>query len=226
MAEGIEKLLSRLVDSIPVLLIILGAAFLLLGLAGGVTYNQWFPILEHEARVAAGLVGIVLLALGVSRIRDDLPKAEEYGIKIYRPSEGEKVGIVDVRGTIGKQPPQGYTLRVFRIYPANSFIDIREARIIDGEWVARECDIGGKAGDKRELGVFLVGPNGEALLEYYAKATDRRKSLLEQLLKARLKANIYLPPIEKRTLDMIECARVQVERKVGGGRRPGSSTTR
>jgi hypothetical protein len=45
MSEGIkEEIVSKLIDSVPALLALHGVVLILLGLAGGVSYNQWFPI--------------------------------------------------------------------------------------------------------------------------------------------------------------------------------------
>jgi len=218
MAEGKEELLSKLIDSVPVLLIVLGAVLLALGLAGGVTYNQWFPISEIGARIAAGVAGIAVFLLGVSRSKAQvvLPKAKKYGIKIDHPRDSDVVDVVDVRGSIGKPLPEGYTLKIFRIYPGpDSYIPIADARVHveTGKWEAERCDIGGKAGDKRSIGVYLVGPNGTALLHYYEIARRVHRSTMDELRKATGDEGSYLPPIEKRTPDMIECHRVSVLRK-------------
>jgi len=221
MAEGKEEFLSKLIDSVPVLLIILGAALLALGLAGGVTYSQWFPIPEMGARIGAGVAGIVVFALGVSHAKTHvflpqakIPQAEKYGIKIDYPTEGI-VDIVAVGGSLSKPLPEGFTLKVFRIYPTSpeSYIPIADARMLEGgKWRAERCDIGGRRGDERSIGVYLVGPNGAALIDYYTLARRLRRST-DEVLKAIGKEGSYLPPIEKRTLDMIECGRVPLERK-------------
>ncbi len=218
MAEGKEELLSKLIDSTPVLLIVLGVALLSLGLAGGITYNQWFPISETGARVVAGLFGIASFLLGAyrSKAHVPLPQAKKYGIKIDYPRDGDPVDIVDVRGSIGKPLPEGYTLKVFRIYPGpDSYIPVADARVDaeSGKWEAERCDIGGRAGDKRSIGVYLVGANGTALLDYYNIARHVHRSTMDDLRKATGHEGSYLPPIEKRTPDMIECHRVSVLRK-------------
>jgi hypothetical protein len=217
MAEGKEELLSKLLDSVPVLLIILGVLLFSLGLSGGITYKQWFTIPETEPRLAAALAGIVVFGLGVARSRVQVvTSARKYGIKIDHPRDGDAVDIVDVRGSISKPLPGGYTLKVFRIYPGtNSYVPLGDARIDieSGRWEAERCDIGGRPGDKRSIAAYLVGPNGAILLDYYAMAKRAHRSVMDDLLKATGKEGAYLPSIEKRTLDMIECNRVSVLRK-------------
>ena len=80
-------------------------------------------------------------------------------------------------------------------------------------WQAEQCYIGGKAGDKRYIGVYLVGPGGTALLDYYTKASREHKKLMKQLQDLTDEEAKYLPLIEKYTPDMVECARVGVTRK-------------
>jgi hypothetical protein len=160
MAEGIkEEIVSKLIDSVPALLTLLGVVLILLGLAGGVSYNQWFPISELEARVAAVVAGTILIGLGFFSWRTHVivPKARSYGIDIDQPKDGDRVDIVDVRGRIRNPLPEGYTLRVLRIYPGSeSFVPIGEARVEIGKgaWEAERCNIGGRTGDRRST-VFL-----------------------------------------------------------------------
>jgi hypothetical protein len=42
---------KKVTESVPLLLILLGCVFVLLGLSGGVTYQQWLPIQDVAARV-------------------------------------------------------------------------------------------------------------------------------------------------------------------------------
>ncbi|MGH8487312.1 MAG: hypothetical protein ACREXS_00155 [Gammaproteobacteria bacterium] len=135
MAEG-KEFLSKLIDSPPGLLIILGAALLALGLAGGVTYSQWFPIPEIGARIGAGVAGIVVFALGVSRAKTHvfLPKAKKYGIKIDYPTDGDVVDIVDVSGSLSKPLPEGFTPESTRVQIATSRLRTREcSRAANGQ---------------------------------------------------------------------------------------------
>jgi hypothetical protein len=159
MAEGVKDIVSKLIDSVPSLLIVLGVLLLVLGLSGGITYNQWLPIPDLTARIASIAVGAIILGLGVSfgwvaKTRTPALLAKNFGIEIEHPRNGDVVGTVDVRGTLKKAPPDGYTLKIFRIYPGSgSFLSVGDAKVKseDGTWEAEQCDIGGKTGDRRAL---------------------------------------------------------------------------
>ena len=56
---------SKLLDSVPTLLIVLGVALLLLGLAAGITYKGWFPIQEPSARMTAVAAGVLMAGVGI-----------------------------------------------------------------------------------------------------------------------------------------------------------------
>ncbi len=228
MEEGNKvKLFSKLIDRIPVLLILLGVILFALGLAGGVTFNSWFPISDLWARIVAAVAGVFIFGLGISswrtqgnsRTHGDVPKAQNYGIKIVYPKAGGEVSIVDVSGTIKKAPPEGYTLKIFKIFPrSESYAEIGSGRIaIDqGTWEAKQCNIGGKAkpGDERFIGAFLVGPGGAVLLDYHTQAAREHKAQINQLRDSTDKKDYYLPLLEERTPDMVECDRVLVRREM------------
>lgn len=218
MAEGSkEELLAKLIDSVPVLLILLGVAVLVLGLAGGVTYNNWLPIVDQPGRIGAVVVGAGILGLGFFgwRTRVIVPKAKDFGITIDHPKDGDLVGIVNVRGRIKKAIPDGYTLQVFRCYAGkHSYVPIGKGDIEPekGTWNASQCDVGGRPGDTRIIRAYLVGPNGAAVLDYWFKAKNVHKRVREQLRDLTGKEPDYLPPIDMHTTDMIPCARVEVRR--------------
>jgi hypothetical protein len=208
-----QEIISRLIDSVPTLLIVLGVVVNILGLAGGVTYHQWLPINETAWRIGTVVVGMALLALGFFQSRKDftVPQARKYGINIQHPAEGERVGVVDVKGTIKKALPDGYALKILRIYPGtDNFIPVGEARvdIEKGIWKAENCDIGGVPGDRRSIGAYLIGPGGAILLDYFVKASRVHNKLRDEVGKK----GEFLPLLEKRTPDMVECDRISVWR--------------
>jgi hypothetical protein len=114
--------------------------------------------------------GVVLGAWRSGRHATPPIKPEDFGITIVSPQRGDVVDTVDVRGTLQKSIPAGYTLRVLRMYPDNNrlFYPLREAIIApDGRtWEALSCDIGGNPGDNRALAACLCGPGAEALFAY------------------------------------------------------------
>lgn len=212
-----EQIVAKLVESLPALLIVLGGFLIVLGVAGGITYGGWLPIAGVGWRVGAVGVGLLIIGLGFYPRREPpTPHGSSFGIKIEYPQPGDRVDVLDVRGTLKKAPPAGYALKIFRVYPgSDSFVPIGGGRmsVTAGTWEAYQCDIGGKPGDRRFVAAYLVGPSGMALLDYHAKAVAVHRTTLEQLKNVQGAQEAHLPPIERRTQDMIECHRVQVIRK-------------
>ena len=85
MADDWKTSLAKgLINSIPALLILLGAVFVLVGVAGGAEYHD-FPPLDTASRLAAGAFGSVLLGLGYRRKTfDTLGEPDSYGVRINR----------------------------------------------------------------------------------------------------------------------------------------------
>jgi len=218
MAEDTKtEIASKLLDSVPTLVVILGAILLILGLAGGVTYNDWLPLSERYARILAGLVGVVLIGIGIyqsSRSSTNIPKPRKYGIKITSPAEGDHVDQLTVRGLIKKELPTGYVLKVLRFYPNNGYVPLVDAVVsIDkGTWEASGCSTGGNPGDTRYFTAHLVGPGGIELLSYYRTASNKHNAMRDRLMKLTKTNEEYLPLITGQTPDMVECARVRVYR--------------
>jgi len=139
-----------------------------------------------------------------------------HDIKITEPSEpGRKGSAIDLHGTFKKAPPEGYTLQIFRVYPNARFTPLRQARIDPKrrKWDALSCDPGGKTGDKRELAVYMVGPGGKVLIDYYSRASQVFYQVRERLIKISSSEDVaWLPAMEIGTPDMVECDRILVEK--------------
>jgi hypothetical protein len=223
MAEEIKKTIAeKLLDSFPTLLTVVGVALIVLGMTSGVTYNGWLPIPDMGGRVAAAVLGFVIASAGAGfywyqpkRLSQIYPS--RYGIKITLPRENDEVNIVDVRGTIKQALPENYTLRLCRIYPGSVKMTPIGKATIDlsaGEWVADNCNVGGKSGDKRSIAAFIVGPSGAALIEYHDNAGKiHRKTMLELEQLTKKQRDDWLPAIPVDTPDMFECYRVPVRVK-------------
>lgn len=224
MAEDIKRTIAeKLLDSFPTLVTVVGVALIVLGLTGGVTYNTWLPIPDMAGRVAASILGFVIASAGAgfyfwsqSRKPSRIDPSR-YGIKITLPREGDEVNTVDVRGTIKQALPENHTLRIFRIYPGSRNMTPIGKAIIDlsaGDWIADDCNAGGKSGDRRSIAALVVGPSGAALIEYYQNAASVHRNTmreLEQLTKKQ--RDDWLPPIPVDTPDMVECHRVGIKVK-------------
>lgn len=108
-----------------------------------------------------------------------------------------------------------YTLMVFRVYSDNRVAPTGGAgRVEKGTWVVRECNMGSSArkGQLRDFGVYLVGPNGNALLDYYKDASRVHRVAMDKLANAGIEAE-YLPAIQNPTQDMIVCCNLSLRKK-------------
>ena len=216
MSEGTwPSVLLRLVDRVPLVLLVLGTALLVLGLTSGITYNNWLPMPEPTARIASGVIGLALLAIGSFwslRAASALIVAGDYGIRITYPRAGDEVETVDVQGTITRDLAAGYCLRVFRVYPDHGLVPLTMAKIdmATKSWVANRCHIGGRKGEMRAFAAYIVGESGEALVAFHDVAVNIHSETMEQARAAKGAVPKYLPPIAKRTKDMFECAEVRV----------------
>lgn len=209
---------KKVTESVPLLLILVGCVFVLLGLSGGIAYQQWLPIQDVAARVISGALGSGLIMFGVVRshtTKSGMLDPHGFGIKIQYPTAGSHVNTVDVGGVIEKDLPPGYCLRVFRVYPgSNSFVPLSKARIEVRKktWVAERCHIGGKTNDRRSFAAYVCGPSAEVLIRFHNEAVSIHRATMEQFEKATGKEAEFLPPIAERTEDMFECDRVAVVR--------------
>jgi hypothetical protein len=212
MAEDYKtELVSRMFESIPILFAILGAAFIVLAAAGGV--DDKLPIKDAWGRIGLGAVGLafcVPTVIAGGRTKGTIPKPERFGIKIDTPKDREEVTPpFEVRGTIQRPVPDGYTLMLLRIYPERGHYLPLGAPMITGQnWTFGRCETGGKSGDTRDLAACLIGPDAAMLLRYYTMAADEHRKTMKELENATGKPGEFLPLIKERPLDLIECHRV------------------
>lgn len=222
-----DKALAKLVETIPGLLIVIGSIFLLLGISGGIAYNNWLPIRGDNQRVACAVFGLVFVALGIgiwfwTRQNNSLIAAKDVkalGIKILYPREGSRVRVVTVQGTFEKLPPPGYELRSLRYYPNMDGFIPHGRIIIDHEkktWEIVDFDIGGEPNAARGIEICLAGHDGQVLLDNWTAAHQVHKETLEYLKGLTGKYGMWLGPMTRRTHDLTKCARVKVIRSQGG----------
>ncbi len=82
------------------------------------------------------------------------------------------------------------------------------------EWIADNCNVGGKSGDRRSIAAFIVGPSGAALIEYhYDAGRVHRKTVLELEQLTQKQRDDWLPALPVDTPDMVECHRVPIKVK-------------
>jgi hypothetical protein len=183
MWKAVSAALQKLFESPQSLLILVGAALVGLGAAGGVTFNNWFPITQQWAQIFLSIVGLLLALLGVLLGVVKPPSATPYGISITSPTKGAHVHRTNVTGTIRKHPPKGYALWILRIYPDGSYVPLRwvDPPTGEGSWQALDCDIAGQPGDHRRLGAYLVGPSSQIMFDYFQDAAERHNRWMDQL---------------------------------------------
>jgi hypothetical protein len=140
----------------------------------------------YKARLAMKDDAASLAQKRFDETSDNLPKSDTCGIKIIFPPEGTKQEkVVDVRGAIAKRLPPGYRLIIMRQYreKVHSYVPTSEATVDAdaGRWHANGCNIGGKAGDRRPIAAFIIGPNAQALIEYFHDAEEVYERTLNEL---------------------------------------------
>jgi hypothetical protein len=214
MKDLLKEFASKLAGSPAGLLILLGAALILLAASGGVSYNNYLPIIDLWGRLALGAAGTVFALLGTILVWQSPRSVKPYGISILTPSTGDDVDLTTVRGTIKKAIPDTHQLWVLRFYPDGEFVPLHEANIdlTNQTWVAYQCAAGGSKGDIRFFVVALVGPDGQSLLDYFLQASDRHNAWMDQLKVAYQAPNRFLPKISKKPKDVVECDRVQIRK--------------
>jgi len=192
----------------------LGSALILLAASAGVSYNNYLPIESVWARLALGVIGLAMVLVSTVLVRVSPRSAKPYGVSILTPTAGDEVDLTTVQGTIRKAIPSSYQLWVLRFYPDGAFVPLHQA-VIDMEnqkWVAYQCTAGGSKGDIRFFVAALVGPDGQALIDYFFQAADRHNGIMDRLDPKRTEPFRFLPTIAKKTKDVVECDRVRVKR--------------
>jgi hypothetical protein len=217
---GKWKLLEILLTSQNLILVV-GAIFVALAAAGGLTYNQWLPIAEDRWRIVMGIFGLVLVVLyfllprkAVRRLDDRAIKA--LGVKITFPEDNSRItGLTDVRGTMEMPIPDGYELRILRGYPQGGLVP-NASTLNDPHkktWLVQQFDIGGSKDEGRRIEAWLVGPDGHLLIDTWLTAhevhsvTNRRMEIL-----APSERLTWLKPLKEGTSDMYRCDWIKVTR--------------
>jgi hypothetical protein len=119
-----------------------------------------------------------------------------------------------------KKIPKGYALRLLRGYPDQGGVVPTgqiETDAHNGTWRVYDFNVGGEAGqtpnDRRSLEIWLVGKNGDALLECWREAHRVHSIAMEQLKSSTGRYGQWLDAIKTTTDDMVRCAKVDLLRK-------------
>ncbi|WP_441238425.1 hypothetical protein [Bradyrhizobium sp. 930_D9_N1_4] len=212
MWKAIGEALQKLIESPQSLLIVAGIVLVALGAAGGITYNNWFPIQQQWAQIFVSIVGLLLALIGAFLVLVPPRSATPYGISITFPTTNALVGKTNVSGTIRKHPPKGYALWILRIYPTGEYVPLRKVDLPKGKttWDALDCDVGGPPGEPRRLGAYLLGPSSQVMFGYWRDAVDRHNRLVDELNVPRERKDRWLPAFKEFPEDMIRCDTVNV----------------
>jgi hypothetical protein len=201
-----RSLIAKLLEDqrFPLVLIVLGIAVSTVGALGSLPYL--ISTIDSWGRIGLGAIGLVILLLGIilfySRTKQSkLPNPAKYQFKIMYPRSGSPPvtfnGFLDLSGTYGKEPPEGYTLAIIELIGANRFAFRRDVELGQNKtWLAKAVWAGTKRGQEKEFRVVLVGRSGKALWDYWEKVGAQH--------------NWEIPPIDKGTDDILECARVRI----------------
>jgi hypothetical protein len=209
MWESIVKGFERLLERPVILVLILGTVLFVLGAAGGIKYNNWLPMDEYGRWTVLGIGLLLLLGGAALSIDNENAKIDVagYKIKITKPKEAQTVGDPEVEGTFEKVPPTGQQLWILRIYSDGKFVPLKKVDLRSGSktWTAGECILGGKLGEPRTVGAYIVGKSGQALIKYYMEASTHHNVTKKE-------PSDYLPRIEERTEDMVMCDEISVKK--------------
>jgi hypothetical protein len=97
-----------------------------------------------------------------------------------------------------------------RAYPYRK-VELQEGAT---DW-KEEMEIGGRPGERRGVGVFVVGPPGLALIRYLRESTKRHDGWMDKLEVPKDANERYLPALTRELMDAVkfeQCDVVWVER--------------
>jgi hypothetical protein len=214
MAEEWElKLGAALIENVPVLLILLGIILVILGLTTGI--HGWIKIEFPWARVVAISLGVILMGAGVlsAPYAKRLPNAPSFKVKITHPQQGSEGHKFIMEGTIAKTKlPAGYDFRIIKLY-SKGWAPLGSVRIKkDGTWESGQINIGGNPGEFISVGVYLVGPAGRVLIEYFDEASSIHEKAMKSSGPLPPGVERYLPTIKYFPADILECVSAKYKR--------------
>jgi len=208
-----SKLASGLIENVNVLLIGLGAIFVLLGLSKGI--HGWMAIEFPWARAVAVVLGILLIiaAAFASPYAKRAIDPESLKVKINYPIQGSEAHNIVLGGTIAKTKlPKDYDLRVIKHY-SKGWAPIGVVRVNkEGTWESNRCSIGGAPGEFVRISIYLACPASRILTSYFDEATSVHENGMKHAGGLPSGVPRYLPPIKEFPPDLMECASTQYKR--------------
>jgi hypothetical protein len=173
-----------LIERYPVGIVFCGAAFVLIGATGAI------PKLDQRVQgefFEYGLffVGLLLLVFGAYLLLrsppDDDLDLKKYRVKILKPAGGKIPPPVELTGTIERLPPEKYELWLLNkgikdgqtnYWPQRRLVDFVQTEN-SFTWTTTYKAVRYSDGDSRELLLYFVGPDGQALITAYYKINKR-----------------------------------------------------
>jgi len=204
--EKLVGLLQPLVEDQRSLLIGLGAAIFVIGLAGGVP--PYLPIPAGPPQIGVAVFGGALAIVGIYLVLGG-GTSRPYGVEIWTPENDSSVpetGVV-VKGAV-RRLPAGKELWLVRMWGGDRYYPQKKVALEKGQKVWTEkIDFNRAEG----LGAFVIGEEGQALIEYQREAADRHRALFtdyEELLRKhnmpKDEKNRYLPSFKRSTVKALK----------------------
>jgi hypothetical protein len=170
-----DKTLSKIVDNVPLALIIVGLALVLVGAAGAVPFTDLK--IDGPWRVTVIVPGLLIAALGALLIwyqsrNPGKINPSRYKVQITSLRDGEAVDRhFEIAGSYAKALPIEYTVAVVEFNAANRTYRPRQIAITEKgrRWRAVNVFSGDVQGQEKFILVGLIGPAGKILFDYWEK---------------------------------------------------------
>lgn len=207
-----KTLLDAIIDKRWLVFLAVAIAALALAATGQITALK---LPDLSSRIAVGLLGLFLLTVGIwdgfRTDNEDKRLNKDYGLKITSPGDNANVAEeFEVEGTYQIRPPKDIPIRTFVCSPSSGNYWPNARPVIFDEankrWSA-SIRPGGNVGERKFVGIALLGQNADRLCEYYDKVNQ---SITE--LRGKFNQHISLPGVPKVPSDWKECHRIRITR--------------
>ncbi|WP_165843543.1 hypothetical protein [Burkholderia reimsis] len=154
-----------------------------------------------------------------------LPKAADFDIRIVSHPDGAYIDEDEqkFRGTIKRAVPDGYAIWLVRrwksapdLYYPEGRADLRpmSGSTAEHEWEVEKVFVGGNPGgkDARIIEMWLVGPDGQIMLDAVKKANSKYASLMSHT-KTPWEQKWLIAPLGRSTSDMVLGTRITLTRR-------------
>jgi hypothetical protein len=218
MMKSISALIQKLVEggvlvyALAFLFFYVGGAVLLATAATGGWPQFGVPVVEPLWRDIIGVVGFIFLSLAAVLTFITLrigprkpPNKRRFAVSVDRPRFGEGVKLpCRVKGKCKKLPED---LKLYLVVlRKNGELTLHWPQdpidVSDGHWKTTLKAGDAKVGEMRAFAMFVVGEDGQALIQHYRVAGEEKSEIANK---------IDYTAITKLTSDMVRCADCEVE---------------